>query len=182
MGWNSTLRALNSRNYRLFFLGQTISLIGTMMQQVAMGWLVFRLTDSATLLGAVAFAAQIPAFLVAPLAGVLTDRWNRRRTLLLTQSAALAQAAVLALLTGLDVIRVWHIVGLSVVLGTVNALDMPTRQAFFIEMIENKEDLSNGIALNSSMFNAARLVGPAVAGLLIGWVGEWLCFVLNAAS
>lgn len=179
-------RALASRNYRLFFFGQSVSLIGTWMQQVAMMWLVYQRTGSAFLLGLVGFASQIPAFLLAPLAGVLIDRWDRRRTLLGTQAGALLQAVLmlaLAAATGLPTsYTIAGILALSVFLGTVNALDTPARQAFLVQMIENREDLGNAIALNSSMFNAARLIGPALAGFLIDAAGEWTCFLLNALS
>ena len=176
------LRALRSRNYRLFFAGQGVSLIGTWMQQVAMSWLVYRLTGSALLLGVTGFAGQIPNFLLAPLAGVLADRWNRRPLLVLTQSVALLQAATLAAFVLTGTIEVWHLIALSVLLGLVNAFDIPVRQSFVIELMERKEDLSNAIALNSSMVNGARLLGPALAGVLVATLGEGICFVLNAAS
>jgi MFS family permease len=175
-------RALRSRNYRLFYAGQGISLIGTWMQQVAMSWLVYRLTDSVFLLGMVAFAGQIPAFLLGPFAGVVSDRFNRHRTLILTQTLSLLQASTLAALVLTDQIAIWHILALSALLGIINAFDIAARQAFVVELVEKREDLSNAIALNSSLFNLARLVGPAVAGVIIAAVGEGLVFGINAAS
>lgn len=175
-------RALRSRNFRLFVVGQGISLIGTWMQHVAMSWLVYRLTGSALLLGVVAFATQIPTFVIAPLAGVLADRWDRRRLLLVTQGLAMVQAAVLAAVVLAGVVQVWQIVVLSLVLGVANAADIPIRQSFVVEMVAEAEDLSNAIALNSSTVNVARLVGPAFAGLLIAVVGEGVCFALNSLS
>jgi MFS family permease len=175
-------RALRYPNYRLFFGGQSISLIGTWMQRIAMSWLVYRLTHSAFLLGVVGFAGQIPTFLFAPFAGVLADRWNRHRTLIVTQTLALLQALVLAILVMTGTVEVWHIVALAIILGAVNALDMPVRQSFIVQMIEGKENLGNAIALNSSMVNAARLIGPSVAGMLIAAFGEGVCFLVNALS
>ncbi len=176
------LRALHSRNYRLFFAGQSVSLIGTWMQQVALSWLVYRITGSALLLGVVGFAGQIPTFLLAPFAGVLADRWNRRPVLLITQSLAMTQATVLAAIVLTGTIPVWLIILLSITLGTINAFDIPIRQAFVVELVERKEDLGNAIALNSSLVNAARLIGPSVAGLLVATLGEGVCFLINAVS
>jgi MFS family permease len=181
-GLKLILRALRHRNYRLFFAGQSISLVGTWMQQIAMSWLVYRLTGSAFLLGIVSFAGSIPIFLVAPFAGLLADRWNRHRMLVVIQALAMIQALILAVLVLADVITVWEIVVLSIFLGVINAFDMPIRQAFVVEMIDKREDLGNAIALNSSMFNGARLVGPSIAGLLIAAVGEGYCFLLNGLS
>jgi len=175
-------RALDNRNYRFFFFGQGVSLIGTWMQQLAMGWLVYRLTGSAFLLGIVGFAAQIPMLLLAPFAGVLSDRWRRHRVLIATQALSMLQAFTLAILTLTGSIQIWHIIVLSVILGLVNSFDMPARQAFTLEMVDRKEDLSNAIALNSSLFNASRLLGPALAGVIIAALGEGLCFLLNAVS
>jgi MFS family permease len=175
-------RALSYRNYRLFFFGQSVSLIGTWMQQVAMSWLVYRLTGSTLLLGTVGFTSQIPTFLVAPFAGVLADRSNRRRLLIATQSLAMVQAFILAYFVISGSIQVWHIIVLSLVLGVVNGFDIPVRQSFVIEMVEEKHGLPNAIALNSSMVNAARLIGPSVAGLLISVLGEGACFLLNGVS
>ena len=176
------LRALHYRNYRLFFIGQSVSLIGTWMQQVAMSWLVYRLTNSTLLLGVVGFAGQIPTFLIAPFAGVLADRWNRRRLLLATQTLAMLQAAVLAAFVLTGTVQVWQIITLSALLGVINAFDIPVRQSFVVELVEKKEDLGNAIALNSSMVNGARLIGPSIAGVLVATVGEGVCFIINAAS
>lgn len=176
------VRAFRYRNYRLFFGGQGVSLVGTWMQQIAMSWLVYRMTNSAFLLGFIGFAGQIPTFLLAPVAGVFADRHDRRKLLVLTQILAMLQAFVLAFLTFAGHVVVWHLVILSVFLGMVNALDIPTRQSFVIDLVENKEDLGNAIALNSVMFNGARLVGPSVAGLLIGVLCEATCFFINGIS
>lgn len=184
-GWTRLqllLRALRSRNYRLFFAGQSVSMIGTWMQQVAMSWLVYRLTNSALLLGVIGFTSQIPSFLLAPVAGVLADRWDRRRLLLCTQSLAMLQAAALAFFVLAESIQVWQIVFLSLFLGVVNAFDIPARQSFVVEMVDDREDLGNAIALNSSMVNGARLIGPSIAGIVIAAVGEGICFILNAVS
>ena len=178
----TTFSAFRSYNYRLYFIGQSISLVGTWMQQVAMSWLVYRLTGSAFLLGVVGFTSQIPTFLFAPVAGVLADRGNRRRLLIITQALAMLQAALLAAAVLSGVVQVWHIVVLSLLLGVVNAFDIPIRQAFVVEMVSQPEDLGNAIALNSSMVNGARLVGPTIAGLLVASVGEGVCFILNSAS
>src|SRR5262252_9404230 len=165
-------RALSHRNYQLFFAGQSISLIGTWMTRIATSWLVYRLTGSALLLGVVGFSGQIPSFVLAPFAGVLVDRWNRHRLLVVTQILALVQSLALAVLTLAGVIKIWHVIALSVFQGLINAFDMPARQAFVVEMVERREDLSNAIALNSSMVNAARLLGPSLAGVIIAAVGE----------
>ncbi|EMR03268.1 MFS transporter [Cesiribacter andamanensis] len=175
-------RALQYRNYRLFFVGQGISLIGTWMQQIALSWLVYRLTDSVFLLGAVTFCSQVPTFLLSPFAGVIADRFNRHKILLLTQTLSMLQAATLAALVLTETIQIWHVLALSAVLGIINAYDIATRQAFVIQMVDKREDISNAIALNSSMFNLARLVGPSIAGILIAWVGEGVCFLINALS
>lgn len=182
MSVRNLVRALRSRNYRLFVAGQSVSLVGTWMQQVAMSWLVYRLTGSAMLLGVVGFASQIPTLFISPVAGVLADRWDRRRLLLATQTLAMVQAALLALVVLTGVVQVWQIVVLSLVLGVVNAIDIPVRQSFVVDMVEQREDLGNAIALNSSMVNSARLIGPSIAGLLVATVGEGVCFLLNAVS
>jgi MFS family permease len=182
VGLRSIGRALRHRNYRLFFAGQSVSLVGTWVTRVAMSWLVYRLTDSALMLGLVGFAGQIPTFVLAPVAGVLVDRWNRHRVLVVTQVLAMIQSALLAAFALSGVITVWHIVVLAVFQGLVNAIDMPARQAFVVEMLESREDLPNAIALNSSMVNAARLIGPSLAGVLIALVGEGWCFLLDAVS
>jgi MFS family permease len=176
------LRALRHRNLRLFFTGQGVSLVGTWMQQVAMSWLVYRLTDSALLLGVIAFSSQFPSLLMAPFAGALADRWSRYRMVLVTQSLAMAQASVLAFLVMTGLVQVWHLVALAVVIGAINGMDIPARQALLVKLVDDREDLPNAIALNSSMFNAARLIGPALAGVLIAWIGEGPIFVLNAVS
>ncbi|MGH7495462.1 MAG: MFS transporter [bacterium] len=181
-GAKRILRALRHRNYRLFFGGQSISLVGTWLTRVAISWLVYRLTKSALLLGVLGFAGQIPTFLLAPLAGVLVDRWNRHRILVITQIPAMLQSFMLAALALTGVIAVWHVLLLSIFQGTINAFDTPARQSFVVEMVENKEDLPNAIALNSSMVNAGRLLGPSVAGILIAAVGEGLCFLLDGIS
>ncbi|MHC2993109.1 MFS transporter [Pontibacter sp. HJ8] len=175
-------RALHYRNYRLFFVGQGISLIGTWMQQIALSWLVYRLTDSVFLLGAVTFSSQIPSFILGPFAGVIADRFERRKVLLVTQGLSMLQASTLAVLVLTETIQIWHVLTLSAVLGTINAFDMATRQAFVVQMVDQREDLSNAIALNSSMFNMARLVGPSIAGVLIAAVGEGMCILINAVS
>jgi len=181
-GLRFLLRALRHRNYRLFFSGQSVSLIGTWMTRVATAWLVYRLTHDAQLLGIAAFAGQIPTFLVAPVAGVLIDRWNRHRVLVVTQILSTVQSGLLALFALTDTITIGLIIGLNVMQGLINAFDTPARQAFMVEMIEDRADLSNAIALNSSMVNMARLVGPSVAGLLIAAFGEGWCFLIDACS
>ncbi len=181
-GLSLIFRALTHRNYRLFFGGQGISLIGTWMQQIAMSWLVYRMTNSAFLLGLIGFSSQICSLFFSPFAGVLSDRWNRHHILVATQSLAMAQAFILATLTLTGTIAVHHLIILSLFLGFVNAFDMPTRQAFVAEMVEKREDLANAIALNSFLFNGARLVGPSVAGILISILGEGMCFLLNGIS
>jgi len=179
---NTIFRSLKYRNYRLFFGGQSISLIGTWMQRLAMPWLVYHITGSAFLLGVISFAGQIPTFLLAPFAGVITDRFSRYKVLLITQIISLVQAFVLAILALTGAIELWHIVGLSILLGCVNAFDVPSRQSFVLEMVEKKEDLGNAIALNSMMFNSARIIGPSIAGLILATAGEGICFLINAIS
>jgi MFS family permease len=179
--FRSTVRALRHRNFRLFFTGQIISLIGTWMQTVAQSWLVYRLTGSSALLGSVNFSSQIPVFLLSPVAGVVADRYSRRRIVIATQTASMLLAFVLAALTLGGSIQVWEIFVLSALLGIVNAFDIPARQAFLVEMT-NRDDLINAIALNSSAFNGARIIGPAVAGILVAAVGEGWCFFANAVS
>jgi MFS family permease len=177
----STLRALRHRNFQLFFGGQLISLIGTWMQSVAQAWLVYRLSGSARLLGAVGFSSQFPVFLVAPIGGITADRVNRRRLVIATQTASMILAGILAWLTLSHRVKVPHIFVLAALLGVVNAFDIPGRQAFLVDMV-GKEDLMNAIALNSSMFNGARVIGPAVAGILVSRIGEGWCFGANAIS
>ena len=181
-GLELLLRALGSRNYRLYFFGQAVSLIGTWMQQIAMRWLVYRLTKSELLLGVVGFASDIPVFLLVPVAGVLADKCKRHRILAITQALAALQAFILAILVITNQAAVWHVVVLGALLGIVNAFDIPARQAFLMEVVEKKEDLGNAIALNSFIFNAALLIGPFIAGVLIAVLGEGLCFILNGVS
>ena len=177
----TAVRALRHRNFQLFFAGQLISLIGTWMQTVAQSWLVYRLTGSTLLLGTVGFASQIPVFLVAPIGGTVADRFNRRRIVIATQMMSMILAFILAALTLTHRIQVWQIMVLAAGLGMVNAFDIPARQAFLMDMV-GREDLMNAIALNSSMFNGARILGPAVAGIVVAWVGEGWCFFANAVS
>ena len=179
--WATTLRALRHRNFQLFFSGQLISVIGTWMQTVAQAWLVYRMTGSALLLGSVGFASQIPVFLIAPFGGITADRLNRQRLVIATQISAMILAGILAWLTLSGRVQVWHIFVLAAMLGVVNAFDIPGRQAFLVDMV-GKEDLMNAIALNSSMFNGARVIGPAVAGILVARIGEGWCFAANAIS
>jgi MFS family permease len=179
--WEYTVRAFRHRNFRLFFGGQIISLIGTWMQNVAQAWLVYRLTSSPFLLGLVGFSSQIPVFLLAPIGGAVADRKNRHRVVIATQTASLVLAFCLAGVTLSGVVQVWHILLLSVFLGVVNAFDIPARQAFIVEMV-GREDMTNAIALNSSMFNSARIIGPAIAGLLVAAIGEGWCFFVNGVS
>jgi len=181
-GFAHAYRALRHRNFRLFFAGQSVSLIGTWMTRVATAWLVYRLTKSAVLLGTVSFAGQIPTFLLAPLAGVLVDRWNRRTVLVWTQALAMVQSLALAFLTLTHRITVAEILALSAFQGCINAFDMPGRQSFMLEMVEGRDDLQNAIAINSSMVNLARLVGPSLAGMLIAVTSEGWCFFIDGVS
>jgi MFS family permease len=176
-----TFRALRHRNYQLFFSGQLISLIGTWMDQVAESWLVYRLTGSALLLGTVAFASQIPVFLLAPIGGALADRMDRRRILITTQSSMMLVTFVLAWLTLSHRVHIWHVVALAAITGVINAFDLPARQSFVVDMV-SRADLVNAIALNSSMFNGARVIGPAVAGVVVAGIGEGWCFFANGVS
>ena len=175
-------RTLQSRNYRLFFIGQFISLIGTWIQQIAVSWLIYKMTNSVFLLGLVGFVSQFPTFVITPFAGVWSDRFNRHKILVLTQTLSLIQALVLAILVLSGAITVWQIILLSLFIGCVNAIDMPNRQSFVIYMIDDRKDLGNAIALNSAMFNGSRLIGPFIAGVLIATVGEGICFLINALS
>ncbi len=184
-GWRRLLpvgRALRHRNYRLFFLGQGLSLIGTWTQRIALPWVVYQLTGSVLLLGVVGFSAQIPTFVVAPFAGVMADRVDRRRLLVATQTLAMIQAFVLAALTLAGALTVWQIVLLSAMLGLINGFDIPTRQSFVVEMLGSREDLPNAIAMNSFLVNGAKLVGPSVAGLLVVAVGAASCFLINGVT
>jgi MFS family permease len=175
------LRAFKHRNYRLFFSGQMISLTGTWMQSVAQSWLVYKLTGSAAMLGLVGFSGQIPVFLLAPIGGAFADRHNRRHILIFTQTAAMLLAFVLAALTLTNRVQIWHVFVLASLLGIGNSLDIPTRQAFVVDMV-GKSDVINAIALNSSMVNSARIIGPAAAGVLVEMIGEGWCFFANAVS
>ncbi len=177
----ATFRSLRHRNFQLFFSGQFISLIGTWMQTVAQSWLVYRLTGSSLLLGVVGFSSQIPVFLLAPLGGLVADRWPRQKVVIATQTASMILAFMLAGLALAHRLTVWEIMVLAGLLGVVNAFDIPARQAFLIEMV-SREDLMNAIALNSSMFNGARVAGPAVAGILVAALGVGWCFFANAVS
>ncbi|HEY1341232.1 MAG TPA: MFS transporter, partial [Bryobacteraceae bacterium] len=177
----ATLRALRYRNFQLFFGGQLISLIGTWMDNVAEAWLVYRLTGSSVLLDEIGFCSQIPVFLLAPLGGIAADRFSRRKIVIGTQAASMVLALTLATLTLTGVVKIWHIFALAAALGCVNAFDIPARQAFIVDMV-GKADLMNAIALNSSMFNASRVIGPAVAGILVAKIGEGWCFFANGVS
>src|SRR5580693_681055 len=176
------VRALRARNYRLFFSGQIVSLIGTWMTRIATSWLVYRLTGSAVLLGVVGFASQIPSFLLGPIAGVWVDRWDRHRTLVWTQSLSMIQSFALAGLALSGTAKIWEIIVLALFQGVINAFDMPARQSFVIQMVDRREDLGNAIALNGSMVNSASLVGPAIAGVVIAAVGEGYCFLIDGIS
>jgi len=182
VNFRHTFRSFRQRNYLIYFIGQGVSLIGTWMQWIAMPWLVYRLTGSVFLLGFVGFASQIPAFVLTPIAGVMLDRWNCHRVLLVTQILAMLQALLLAALVFTGAIQIWHIIVMGVFLGCINSFDMPTRQSFVIDLVKNKQDLGNAIALNSSMFNGARMIGPAIAGIIIAVTGEGVCFLINGAS
>ncbi len=177
-----TFRALRHANFRRFFVGQGLSLIGTWLQQVAMGWVTWKLTGSAFLLGVVAFCANVGILVLVPFAGVIADRVDRRRALYVTQSLQLAQAVVLAVLTGLGILQVWELIACALWLGIVSAFDIPLRQSLYVHLVDDRADLPNAIALNSFMVNGARVVGPALAGLLLAVVSEALCFALNALS
>ncbi len=180
-GISSALRALRHHNFQLFFSGQLVSLIGTWMQSVAQAWLVYRITGSSLRLGAVGFASQIPVFLFAPLGGIVADRFHRHRVIIGTQISSMILAGILAALTLSGKVQVWHIFVLAALLGVVNAFDIPARQSFLVEMV-GRDDLMNAIALNSSMFNGARVIGPAIAGILVARIGEGWCFFSNAVS
>ena len=175
------LRALRHRNFQLFFSGQLISLVGTWMDNIAEAWLVYRLTGSSLLLGTVAFASQIPVFLLAPIGGMVADRWNRQRIVIATQALSMVLAGILAVLTLTHTVKVWEVIVLAALMGAVNAFDIPARQAFLVDMV-GREDLMNAIALNSSMFNGARVIGPSIAGILVASIGEGWCFAANSIS
>lgn len=175
-------RALRHRNYALFFSGQMVSMVGTWMTRIATSWLVYKLTGSALLLGVVGFAGQIPSFILAPFAGVLVDRWSRHRVLVVTQVLAMIQSAALAVLDLTGTIQIWHVIALAVFQGLINAFDMPARQSFVVEMVTDRRDLPNAIALNSTLINGSRLIGPSIGGVIIAAVGEGWCFAIDAAS
>ncbi|MCX5665857.1 MAG: MFS transporter [Candidatus Omnitrophica bacterium] len=175
-------RALRHKNYRLFFIGQGISLTGTWMQQMAIGWLIYRLTKSPFMLGFVGFLGNIPTFIFTPFAGVLADRMNRHRMLVITQALEMVQALILAALIMTGKVEVWHIFALTIFLGIVVSFDSPARHAFLVEIVGKREDLGNAIALNSLVFNAARLIGPSIAGILVALFGEGICFLFNGLS
>jgi len=177
-----TFRAFKSRNYRLFFTGQSVSLIGTWMQKTAVSWVIYTLTHSTFMLGVTLFASMFPSFLFSLIGGVVSDRYNRYRVLLTTQVASLIQALLLAVLILLKHYAVWEILSLSVVLGVINAFDVPARQSLVYEMVDDKADLPNALALNSSMVNLSRIVGPAIAGIVLESLGDGACFLLNALS
>jgi MFS family permease len=177
----SMFRSLRHRNFQLFFGGQLISLIGTWMDNIAEAWLVYRLTGSSLLLGTVAFAGQIPVFLMAPIGGMVADRWDRHKIVIATQTSSMILAFMLAGLTLSGRVKVWEVVVLAALMGVVNAFDIPARQAFLVEMV-GRDDLMNAIALNSSMFNGARVIGPSIAGIVVASVGEGWCFFANAVS
>jgi MFS family permease len=175
-------RALRHRNYRLFFAGQSLSLIGTWLTQIATSWLVYRLTGSALLLGVVSFASQAPTFFLAPIAGVWLEHARRRDVLVCTQALAMLQSGLLAFFALSGTIDVPHVLALAAFQGVITAIDMPARQAFVSELVGSRADLANAVALNSSMVHAARLVGPSIGGFLIAWVGEGYCFLIDAVS
>lgn len=181
-GLKFLVRALDSRNFRLFFFGQAVSLVGTWMQLIAMRWLVYRLTKSELMLGVVGFISDFPLFFLVPFAGVLADRLKRHRIMVVTQALSAFQAALLAVLVLTDLIAVWHVLVLGGLLGIISAFDITARQAFIVDIIEERENLPNAIALNSFIFNGALLIGPAVAGILIAAVGEGPCFAINSLS
>ena len=178
----NTFKAFRSRNYRLFFCGQSISLIGTWMQRTAVYWVIYTATHSALMLGLAVFAAQFPSFLFSPLGGVVSDRYNRYRVMIITQVAPLVQAVLLVVVVMFTQYALWEIFALSVLLGTINAFDVPARQSMVNEIINHKEDLPNAIALNSSMVNIARLIGPAISGIVLEKMGAGTCFLINAIS
>ena len=181
-GLNRITRALRHRNYRLFFGGQSISLIGTWITRIATSWLVYRLTGSELLLGVVGFCGSIPLLVLSPFAGVLVDRWDRHRILVITQVLSALQSAALAVLALMNVITVAEVIVLQLAQGVINSFDTPARQAFVVEMVEDRDDLPNAIALNSSMINASRIIGPSIGGILIATVGEGWCFGVDAIS
>lgn len=178
----TTFRAFKSRNYRLYFIGQSASLIGTWMQKTAVSWVIYSLTHSTFMLGLTLFASQFPSFLFSLMGGVVSDRYNRFKVLLITQVGSMIQAILLAALIFANHYQVWEILSLSVLLGIINAFDVPARQALVYEMVDDKDDLPNALALNSSMVNLSRLIGPGIAGIILEKFGDGPCFLLNAIS
>lgn len=179
---NNLFVSFHSRNYRFYFAGQSLSLIGSWMQNIAMSWLVYRLTNSVFLLGVVSFMNLIPSFFFSPFAGVISDKYNRRNIMMTTQVLFMLQALLFAVLTLTNVIEVWHILTLSLFFGFITVFDTPARQSLVVDLVENRENIGNVIALNSAVFNGARLIGPGIAGVVIAYTGEGICFLINAAS
>ena len=179
---SNPFRVFSNRDYSLYFGGQLVSQVGTWMQQIALSWLTYKLTGSALMLAIVGVSGQLPALLVMPLAGVLSDRFNRHRIIVLTQVCAMAQASGLAFLTLSHRLQIWHLIALGIVMGVINAFDMPVRSAFVVSMVKRKQDLPAAIAMNSSLMNVSRLLGPAIAGFVVAALGEGMCFAINAAS
>jgi MFS family permease len=175
-------KALNNPNLRLYFAGQIVSLIGTWMQQMALSWMVYRLTNSSYMLGLVGFASQAPTFLITPFGGIIADRVNRKKLVLITQTLAMIQATALAWLSFSENPQIEHLIALGAFMGLINAIDLPTRQTFLVDMLSSREELPNAIAVNSSIVTLTRLIGPALAGIFIAWAGERMCFVANAVS
>src|SRR5690349_19137764 len=175
-GLRAMVRAFRHRNFRLYFGGQSVSLIGTWVQQIALSWTIYQLTHSSFLLGLVSFAGQLPLFILTPFAGVLVDRFSRHRILIVTQSLALLQAFALALVVSTGVLRVWNLIALSVFAGSVLAVDLTARQAFIVDMVGSGDDLPNAVALNAFVINGGRMLGPAIAGLLLTIVSPAICF------
>jgi len=182
MKWVLIFRAFRHKNYRLFFTGQCISVIGTWIQSIALSWLVYDITGSALYSGIASFCSQIPVILLVPLTGVTVDTFNRQKIILITQILSMCQAFGLALVAFSSHPQIWQVLCLAGVIGAVNAFDQPARQSFVIEMVEDRRDLPNAIALNSSMFNSARLIGPTIAGIFISAFGEGWCFLINGVS
>src|SRR2546428_512620 len=176
------VRAFRHRNFRLYFGGQSVSLIGTWVQQIALGWTIYQLTHSSLLLGLVSFAGQLPLFIVTPFAGVLVDRWNRHSTLIVTQTLSMLQAIALALVVSTHLLNVWNLIGLNLLAGIILAIDLTARQAFIVDMVGSGRDLPNAVALNAFVINGGRMLGPAIAGLLLTIVSPAVCFFINAIS
>jgi MFS family permease len=179
---SSAFRALSNRDYRLFFFGQGVSLIGTWMQNIAASWLIYKLTDSEFMLGIASFLGLIPVLILSPLAGVFSDRFNRRKILITVQIMSMLQAFAYAAITITGIVQVWQALTLSCILGIINSFEMPVRQAFVVEMVKDRSDLTNAIALNSLIFNASRFIGPAIAGIITAALGPGICFLINGIS